>query len=375
MYDTDLRYLEGSNVLKDRMHALSGRVPNATQIAFASSCLLHGRMFWEAAERAAMETSPLQLYYGAAAYAKALVVASTGVRAQDLHQAHGLKCGDPRGDKIADFRIWADGQGLFQEFNDVAAGLNRMAYSDEHGDHAHYIQTAASRDLGQFNVSLKDCLARCPGIEKTYRLCTGEDQQLTYMFPFPFVVGNAGESFRIQVDLPTPTPDLATLNLRLATLRARVPFLEQWRLQEASNGYGRTMLTFINIRTPHDEGRRLFQAGAHFSLDGAPEPGLRFDPMPTLAPLTGGWSNAAALIGVADPIAGQHVNEHSVMLAALLGLSSLVRYRPHTWTACVHRRPIGQNPVDDTMLPVIEAFLATVKSSFPQFIAGALMRA
>ena len=62
------------------------------------------------------------------------------------------------------------------------------------------------------------------------------------------------------------------------------------------------------------------------------------------------------------------------MLAALLGLSSLVRYRPHTWTACVHRRPIGQNPVDDTMLPVIEAFLSTAKSSFPAFIAGALMR-
>ena len=84
MYDTDLRYLEGSHVLKDRMRALSGRTPSATQIAFASSCLLHGRMFWEAAERATMETSPLQLYYGAAAFAKALVVASTGVRAQDL---------------------------------------------------------------------------------------------------------------------------------------------------------------------------------------------------------------------------------------------------------------------------------------------------
>ena len=91
------------------------------------------------------------------------------------------------------------------------------------------------------------------------------------------------------------------------------------RVQEASNGYGRTMLTFINIRTPHDEGHRLFQAGVHFSLDGAPEPGLRFDPMPTLAPLTGGWSNAAALIGVADPIAGQHVNEHSVMLRRCSG--------------------------------------------------------
>jgi hypothetical protein len=77
-------------------------------------------------------------------------------------------------------------------------------------------------------------------------------------------------------------------------------------------------------------------------------------------------------VAYAEPIASKSVSEYSVTLAGLLGLSSIVRYRPHIWTACVHRRRIGNHPVDDSLLPVIEAFLEAVKGSFPQFIAKAL---
>jgi len=80
MQETELRYLEGSSALKERMQAISGREPNASQVAFASSCLLHGRMFWESADHASLETSPLLRYYGAAAFAKALVIAYSAKR-------------------------------------------------------------------------------------------------------------------------------------------------------------------------------------------------------------------------------------------------------------------------------------------------------
>jgi len=61
------------------------------------------------------------------------------------------------------------------------------------------------------------------------------------------------------------------------------------------------------------------------------------------------------------------------MLASLLGLSSLVRYFPHIWTACVYRQPIANRPVDDKLLPVIEQFLGNVTSRFPVLVTNLLL--
>ena len=61
------------------------------------------------------------------------------------------------------------------------------------------------------------------------------------------------------------------------------------------------------------------------------------------------------------------------MLAELLALSSLVRYHPHTWTVCVHRRPLAGHAIDDSLLPLIAEFMDDVESRFPAFIAEALL--
>jgi hypothetical protein len=371
MQEAELRYLEGSAALKERMQAISGREPNASQVAFASSCLLHGRMFWESADRASLETSPLLLYYGAAAFAKALVIAYTAKQPQDLKQAHGLSCSAPNGDRIGDFRMRASAEGLFQEFNDVAASLNRIAYLDDGGEQVHALPAAASDQLVDFDVSLDDCLSRTAGIEKNYKLCTGKDQKLLYLFPMQ---GHSqlGETFSIQVGVACPVHTAEGLAAALASVRGRAPFLGRWRIREASNSYGSSTLTFVNLERPADELVELTANDYGFILQagGGSEP---FDPFDGMPPLTGGWTSSAVSMAYAEPIAGKSVSEYSVTLAGLLGLSSIVRYRPHIWTACVHRRRIGNNPVDDSLLPVIEAFLEAVKSSFPQFTAKALL--
>lgn len=54
----------------------------------------------------------------------------------------------------------ASAEGLFQEFNDVAASLNRIAYLDDDGEQVHALPAAASDQLVDFDVSLDDCLSR-----------------------------------------------------------------------------------------------------------------------------------------------------------------------------------------------------------------------
>jgi YaaC-like Protein len=371
MQETELRYLEGSAALKERMQAISGREPNASQVAFASSCLLHGRMFWESADRASLETSPLLLYYGAAAFAKALVIAYTAKQPQDLKQAHGLSCSAPNGDRIGDFRTRASAEGLFQEFNDVAASLNRIAYLDDGGEQVHALPAAASDQLVDFDVSLDDCLSRTVGIEKTYKLCTGKEQNFLYLYPMQGH-GQLGETFSIQVGVAGPVHTAEGLAAALASVRGRAPFLGRWRIREASTSYGMSTLTFINLEKPADELGELTAANNYGFILQAGAGSEPFDPFDGMPPLTGGWTSSVVSVAYAEPIASKSVSEYSVTLAGLLGLSSIVRYRPHIWTACVHRRRIGNHPVDDSLLPVIEAFLEAVKGSFPQFIAKAL---
>jgi len=63
MSEIDLRYLDGSAAIADQMRTRTGTVPDADQIAFAQSCMLHGRLFWDSAIHAPLETKPLLLYY------------------------------------------------------------------------------------------------------------------------------------------------------------------------------------------------------------------------------------------------------------------------------------------------------------------------
>lgn len=371
MSQAELRYLEGEAALKDRIFELSGREPNAAQTSFVSSCLLHGRMFWESAATAPLETRPLLLYYGSAAFAKALVLATTGRRLQDLSQSHGLSCKVGDGELIAGFTMQANGRGLFQEFNDAVAVRNRLVYLDEHGQRAiHVTPTAMASRLTSFEVSLLDCFSRVPGIGTPFKLCTGNEQQLT---PIWFGDSHIGQSRKsIQVSSSRRLDGRDGLIEIVAEIRAQAPFLVRWQLAEATFHYGTTTLTFINLEAPADELLHMADSNGHFVL-GAAAQGARFDALASLPPLTGGYSGGLQHVAYAQPLGDLDVSEFSLIFAALLGLSSLVRYHPHTWTACVHRRRLAGRPVDDALLPVIEAFLEVVGQRVPSLAAEILL--
>jgi hypothetical protein len=374
MTRAELRYLESDAALNVRIEELSGKPPDSQHTSFVSSCLLHGRMFWESAAAAPLETRPLLLYYGAAAYAKALILATTGCNLQDLPRSHGLSCQVGEDELIANFRAFArgrGGRGLFQKFNDVVAGKNRLIYSKSFGQNEnHVIPTAMSSSLTKFDVRLVDCLARIPGLATSFRLCTGNDQNL-----IPIMIDTSDiwrNQCSITVSISQRLVDRNSLVEIVGKIRARAPFLTRWRVGNASFIYGMTNLTFNNFPPPPDEIMNMTGGDGIFRIGYYPEE-EPFDALASLPPLTGGYAGGEQRVAYAEPLAGIEVSEFSLIFAALLGLSSLVRYHPHIWTGCVHRRRVGERAVDDTLLPVIEEFLDGAVGRIPDLVVEVLL--
>ncbi len=370
MTATELRYLEGRSAITERINVLTGRNPNAEQAAFASACLLHGRLFWNSAEDAPLETKPLLLYYGAAAYAKGLVLAVTGCKPQDLKQSHGLKCAAVNGELIGDFNIKANGRGLFQEFNDAVAPMNRIQYFEGSSSRTRTFPTATSEELSTFTAPLTDCLARIPSLKDAYQLCTRKEAKtISLLFSD---ISQPPWTHTIRVDVPQLFNGLTSLRAIATDIREKVPLLRHWRLSDATKAWDNTVPTFGNACAPVNEFDQLQGGPEYFAC--VPSVGTDlFDPFDFMEPLAGGYGSCGAGAAYIETMDGKHVSEYSLMLATLHGLSSLVRYHPHTWTSCVSRRSISGRCVDDSLLPVIELFLDNVQHQFPKFIADVIL--
>jgi hypothetical protein len=372
MSEVDLRFLEGSEAISDQMRA-HGHEPDEERVSLAQSCMLHGRLFWESGAQAPLETRPLLLYYGAAAFAKALIIVVNGNRPGELRRRHGLTCQPTDSGRIADFIVRAQRDGLFQQFNDVAARLNRLEYYDH--EHSNWVArtfpTATSDRLALFNVRLLDCFARLPNLQKVFQMCAKQEAKSLSMEFSDETYSRPGK-YTIRVDAQKPYDGIDSLRQIIRDVRRRGPFLGRWALSVASVERGKTVLRFENTELQVDEFGTLGGAPPLMHRTEVIGQGTQFDAFAALPPLAGGFqkSGTAAYI---EPIDGQDVCEFSITLAALLGLSSLVRYHPHTWTACVHRRPLGEQAVDESLLPVIETFLAGVQTGFPQFVADAIL--
>lgn len=363
--DIDLRYLEGRSAIGECIQTHTGGRPSDQQKMFAAACLLHGRLFWQSAASATLETRPLLLYYGAAAYAKALVIVLTGCQPQDIRQSHGLKCSAKNGNRIADFCIQTNGAGLFQQFNDVVASRNRIRFFEQTIIRSRIVPATASEKLANLEVSLSDCLSRIPSLQAVYELCTGTPSKVQQL---QFDSNSYGEGgFGIRVDLAEMFDSVKSLQNIVSSLRNKVPFLEHWRLEDATKAWDKSVLQFENIEPGADEFGSLTGDVNHYRSN---LPGTSFDPFDHLAPLAGLGGAIPAYI---EGIDGQQVSEVSLVLASLFGLSSLVRYFPHIWTACVYRQSIAGNTVDDGLLPVIEQCLGDVTRRFPILVTELLL--
>lgn len=371
---TELRFLEGEAALRDQIHSLTGRRPNAVQTAYAASCIMHGRLYWESANAGPMETRPLLLYYGAASFAKALVIAKTGCQIGDIASGHGISCCPGVGDAVGTYKARTNGQGLFQQFNDVVADLNRVLYFEDYNTKYHYIRSAKSAAFPALSTTIEEVLSRVPDISDTYTLCVGKPASvLKLQLDAPL---RTGFPYEIRVDLPESFEGRNGLISHVAMIRQRAPFLRYWRVGQATHAWNNSIVRFYN-RTGALEPQEFETLvedndGKTFSLrdqDLMASPAS--DALSTLPSLTGGYGGTVAYTKEID---GNTLSEYSFLLLGLLALSSLVRYQPHVWTSCVHRRRFGERPIDDRLLPAIEAFLARATTAFPKMVSDVLLQ-
>lgn len=370
---TELRYLESEAVLKERIHQLSGRRPSATQAAYVASCLLHGRLYWESADSAPIETRPLLLYYGAASFAKALIMGKTCCRIGDIATSHGVSCVAGLGELVGTFGVRTNGSGLFQQFNDQVAGLSRVHYFEANNSRYHSVPATPSAGLTTLATTLEDLLARVPEIAETFALCCGRPASvLRFHFQAPFFDGSP---HTIRVDLPETFQGLNGLRTHVNSIRTRAPFLQQWAVFRAEHSWNNSITQFSNHTIlGQDEFALLVEEdqGKTFGIDqGAAAGWTQFDALQSLPHLAGGFGGLPAYVSDLDEA---HLSEYSVLLLGLLALSSLVRYHPHVWTSCVHRRRFGERAIDDQFLPAIEAFLRRATEAFPALVADVLLQ-
>ena len=181
------------------------------------------------------------------------------------------------------------------------------------------------------------------------------------------------DEVRIRIDDKEPFSNRDSLKSIVTRLRTKFPFLNNWRLNSAQRGWGRSIIYFRNMgNTEIDEFSEEYLLFSNDSYEERPVPNDNNKSFPIAAglhPLAGGFSSVTHAV---SPINGLHLSEFSSHYLALFLLSSLVRYRPEIWTHAISRSTTQEIPADDGALSLIEQFLVLNTTIFPDIVATIL---
>jgi hypothetical protein len=172
------------------------------------------------------------------------------------------------------------------------------------------------------SYSLKDILARVPGLQEIYRRTFFEDAAC-----LPVSVFYRDKIAQLRIDDTHLFQDRDDLRLRVGRWRHRYPWLKNWCLIEATHAWGNSILTFYNLEKPTlDEfsDQRLIGANNGF---GASYQGRQLVPFETIVPPLAGGVTKTHQTSI-QPLNGTSLSEFSLQFCGAFLLSSLVRYRP-----------------------------------------------
>ena len=149
-----------------------------------------------------------------------------------------------------------------------------------------------------------------------------------------------------------------------------------WRFERATPAYGKWVYGFANAP---NSGLDEFSAeevefeggGYQTRVDlreavGIPRRPIESILTPMAGGLVGGSPNAIA------PLDGVFPSEFSLQFLVLFLLSSVVRYRPDTWTHAINRSVLGDRPSDDELIALVERFLELHTSSIVDLVSKGL---
>ncbi len=373
MEQVDCRFLESIDNLKPLVKKRFDKEPSTSIAREITACLQQGRLFYEAAELSSLEIRPLLLFYGMVGFAKALAVSSRQSALSTLKPAHGLTDVSATNSRIADFRVRVESDGTFQEFNDVVAKLTRLCYYDAFDEpHVIYLPSAGREELVGIELSLKEILSRIPGLETLYHLTFMEGAQssvLTLESGFP-----GDNYFRIDVSDPELFNDRESVKRIVCGIRTRFSFLQKWRFTMARRNQGRTVVSFRNTASLGDaefSERHLKESGGYYhAFDLAGEQGKTFALEEAFCPVAGGQTGGP--IRAVSPVGNLHISEFSFHYLGLFLLSTLVRYRPETWTSAISHSMVRNEATDDKALNLIERFLEINTETIPKLVVAVL---
>jgi hypothetical protein len=319
-----------------------------------------------------MEIRPVPLYYGMMAFGKAIVAARRLKSLATLTQAHGIRDSSTQTAKLRELTVRIEEKGAFQEFNDAIRTFEGISYFEEAMTKRHPLPTAESSQIAHVQITLKEILARIPGLRDLYR-ATFDEEASTLQFILNTHVSST-DAVELRIDLPELYHDRTSLQRLVDDIRARYPILKQWRFSRAGKAWDNSILIFDNVSDHPNEFSPdcLREAEGHFNRAPTNEPPPYVDFRQLLEPVAGGITQSHPCF--VQPIDGVCISDVSLLYIGVYLLSSLVRYRPQIWVHAVSRYATPERPADDQALALVERFMGTAEGAFLSLVPRALTK-
>jgi hypothetical protein len=357
-----LRFLESPTNLRAAIKRNIGRSPRAEIARDISACLQQGRLFFEVASSSHLQIQPLQIYYGMVGFAKAVVLSSNVRSIATIAQSHGLSDISNNTSQIEDLRVRFNARGVFQQFNDAIASQSSIRYYKDSMLQTELKPFDSAIALDKTEASLKNLLARIPGLQELYRRTFEEDAEC-----WGITINYNHGLVDLRIDDPILFKDKDDLRQMVAKWRAKFPWLNDWCFAEASHAWDNTVLIFKNKQKPMSgelSDDVLRANGDGFFARTENQMGIEF--ITILPPLAGGITRDHPT--AISPLNGVALSEFSVQFIAAFLLSTLVRYRPQVWQHAISHSITQTSIADDRALSLIELYTKTVLYNFPSMV-------
>jgi len=369
----DGKFLESTTNLRGALKRSMGRTPSVKIAKDGAICLQHGRLYFEAAEKAPLEIRPLLIFYGMVNYAKSLVVARNSKTLETLNASHGVKDKSKNNTKLEKLTVEILRRGTFQQFNDTICKFDSLCFTKEHMTERLAIPTSDSGILKDKTLTLKDILARIPGLQSLYSATFEEEAKTTYS-QLGFLDGKTG-----YIDFQIDDKEIfSSIKSRISIVdkwRKRYSFLNNWYLIVAERAWDHSILVFANVEENSIEklANKVVEKedGSYHVAGGSLRHGecnfVNFREI--LDPSARGLRGGVRLI---EPFDDSHISELSLYYLGMFLLGSLVRYRPQIWGHSISHLVTSDSPADDKALALIEKFMEDAISVFSYTIVEAM---
>jgi len=370
-----LKFLESIENLKSILSTNSGRTVSQKLCNNIMCCLEQGRSFFGIAELSPLEIKPLIVFYGMMGFARAIIMVRKLNGIETLPQKHGLSDISTNVSNLESLTLRVANEGTFHLMNDMVRNLEKLIVDRGSDIICESKPTAESQALCEKTFTLKDILARIPGIQKHYMETFNENGKVIKCSHFIRTDTDSDQFFHFTIFVDGSFKSKEDLVQIVSELRNTFPFLKNWSFRYAGCSRDFTYIDFTN---------QIYQDYAPENNSDVIAGVMSKNSCKCETNFTGSSFIDNSILSKTDPISGSvsldmnpHIiesfegiflSELALFYMGMFLLSSLVRYRPDIWSNTLSRRAISTNPVDDKPLSLIENFIEISLLRFPQFI-------